>query len=195
MKSTFTLTLLIGTVFTIQAADRSTLYEAARADLADELERSVSPDSRPYVGTVGELELQAKYKHDVVAHEAVKVIHQSLARIKDTMTDNSAFDRPWTVPVTDASAVVCDLLVAKGLSERSMLSHNLTHAATRSLITYVKPKVVASSRAGELVAKSVRIKAGMARWGYKPAPRESCLETSRSALDSRIGMGYTGPFA
>ncbi|HLB41004.1 MAG TPA: hypothetical protein VJJ83_04390, partial [Candidatus Babeliales bacterium] len=73
MKKTLSILLLIYSVKAAYAADGSAAtaesggiaipaYEVACAELLAEIERSVSPASRPYVGTVRQLELEAKYK-------------------------------------------------------------------------------------------------------------------------------------
>lgn len=165
MKNLFKLLLLTCVTSTLAAADGSAEAAAASASTTaaiptydTDLERSVSPASRPYVGTVRQLELDAKHKHDISAAEAVEAIYWTLPSAA-----RSAADEDVEVLGTDlAKKVLLEKHLARAVTPLIGSSkHCLTPRACGALLTYLAPKKPVT---GELATRKARLAAGIERW-------------------------------
>ncbi len=171
MKNLFQLLLLTCVTSTLFAADGSAhaaavasttgvilpTYDSELADLPAKLERSVSPDSRPYVGTIRRLELEAKHKHNIAAAEAVAAIYNTLP-----LATSASAGADIKILGTDLAKTV---LIGKNIA-RTVTSFMrspktcLTPNARRSLLIYLAPKAPAAS-----VAPPIRV------FHHAPEPR------------------------
>jgi len=165
-----------------QPSRRPPTYDSELADLHDDLKRSVSPDSQPYVGTAHQLKLDAKFKHNIAAAEAVAALSSTLP-----IAANAKVGENVEVSGTDLAKEALENLHL-AILVRSMFipdKYYLTPNAHRALLSYLAPEELAIAPVG--TDRTARLAAGIARWKPKSVVASQAYVRSSSPRPHRGG--------